>query len=112
MAKRKNGNPETMPEPPCYLIDLLPRRAPEERAAQYSAFVRYLRREKETKEEGMQGKLLELIGRHRRGITESLRGINVLDVDGETFGLIGDMKRVLALMQEIETKYDKEPHEK
>ena len=60
----------------------------------------------------MQGKLLELISRHRRGITESLRGINVLDVDGETFGLIGDMKRVLALMQEIETKYDKEPHEK
>ena len=55
---------------------------------------------------------MELISRHRRGITESLRGINVLDVDGETFGLIGDMKRVLALMQEIETKYDKELHEK
>lgn len=50
MAKRKNGNPETMPEPPCYLIDLLPRRAPEERAAQYSALERYFRREKETKE--------------------------------------------------------------
>lgn len=50
MAKRKNGNPETMPEPPCYLIDLLPKRAPEERAAQYSALERYFRREKETKE--------------------------------------------------------------
>ena len=69
-------------------------------------------RDKGTKGEGMQGKLLKLISRHRRGLTESLRGINVLDVDGETFGLIGDMKRVLALMQEIEMKYDKEPHEK
>ena len=50
MAKRKNGNPEIIPEPPCYLIDLLPKRAPEERAAQYSALERYFRREKETKE--------------------------------------------------------------
>ena len=68
----------------------------------------------ETNEEndGKVKKLLKLISRHRRGLTESLRGINVLDVDGETFGLIGDMKRVLALMQEIEMKYDKEPHEK
>ena len=67
---------------------------------------------KETNSEGMQGRLLELLSRHRRGITESLRGINVLDVDGETFELIGDLRRVLALMQEIETKYDKELHEK
>ena len=50
MAKRKAESLESDPALPCYLIDLLPRRAPEERAAQYSAFVRYLRREKETKE--------------------------------------------------------------
>lgn len=50
MAKHKNGNPEIIPETPCYLIDLLPKRTPKERAAQYSALEQYFRREKETKE--------------------------------------------------------------
>ena len=58
MAKRKAESLESDPALPCYLIDLLPRRAPEERAAQYSALEGYFRRKKESK--GLARRLVRL----------------------------------------------------